>query len=56
MHVYDVGRRQVAHESASEVMTCGPGSALATPAGFVLLELDPSRGLAVRALSCGDNA
>lgn len=56
VHVYDVGRRQVAHEYSSDSMTCAPGSALATPAGFVLLELDASRGLAQRALSCGDDA
>lgn len=55
-HVYDVGRGQVAHESSSGSMSCAPGSALATPAGFVILELDPARGVAARALSCGDDA
>jgi len=56
VHVYDVGRRQVAHESSSEWLGCAPGSALATPEGFMVLEVDPARGAAVRSLSCGDDA
>ena len=56
VHVYDVGRRQVAHESSSDATSCRSGSALATPAGFVILQFDPSRGLAERTLSCGDDA
>ncbi len=56
LHVYDVARRQVAHESSSDATSCRLGSALATPAGFVILQLDPSRGLAERTLSCGDDA
>lgn len=56
VNVYDVGRRQVAHESSSEWLGCAPGSALATPEGFVILEIDPSRGIAARPLSCGDDA
>lgn len=56
VHVFDVGRRHVAHESSSEWMSCAPGSALATPSGFAVLEVDPTRGVARRALSCGDDA
>jgi hypothetical protein len=56
VHVYDVGHRQVAHESSSELLGCAPGSALATPEGFVILEVDPSRGLTQRSLTCGDDA
>ncbi len=56
IHVYDVGHRVVAHESSSPTLSCAPGSAIATPAGFSLLEVHPSQGVAVRALSCGDDS
>ena len=56
IHVYDVGRRVVVHESSSDTLHCGPGSVIATPAGFSLLEFDSTQGIAVHALSCGDDA
>ncbi len=58
VHVYDVGHRVVAHESASSSLRCAPGSVVPTPAGFSLLEVEgssPSRGLAVQTLTCGDD-
>jgi hypothetical protein len=56
VHVFDVGRGRVVHDSSSESMSCAPGSALATPSGFAVLEVDAARGVAQRALSCGDDA
>lgn len=56
IHVYDVGHHTVAHESLSDLLSCAPGSAIAAPSGFVVLEVDPARGIAARALSCGDDA
>lgn len=59
VHVYDVGHRVIIHESSSPTLGCAPGSVLATPAGFSLLEVEGStrsHGVAVRALSCGDDA
>jgi hypothetical protein len=56
VHVFDVGRRDVPHESASDHINCAPGSVLATPQGFAILEYDPEHGAAVRALTCGDGA
>ncbi len=57
VHVYDVRHRAIIHESSS-AQRCAAGNVLATPAGFSLLEVDPSNpalGVAVRALSCGDD-
>jgi hypothetical protein len=56
VHVFDVGRPRAPYESSSDAMSCAPGSVLATPSGFVLLEVDSARGLAARSLSCGDDA
>ncbi len=56
LHVYDTLRRQVSHESSSDVVRCARGSAAAVRGGFVVLESDPARGVGVRALRCGDDA